>query len=146
MNLKSGCRETVDTRQRWLLEALVAQTRVNTLPNEISELECGSCEASVSDKELQISIYPPYDLREDPERLQWVGQTKLLFKEVLGIAWDRQIICYGHSNGLYWRGKADNLHVTIFNAPKPPLCKITETREYKEHITYKAECPEEATV
>ncbi len=88
----------------------------------------------------------PYELKEIAEQLQWVGQTKLLLENTMSVEWNKQVGCYAYTGSLYWEGKADKISITIHNAPKPPLCKITETKEVSEHIVYKAECPEEVAV
>jgi len=146
MNLQKSCKDLVETRSKWLSEAMEVKLKIEQLPQEIQELECGSCEADIWGKEITIKIFLPYDLSEEAEKFQWVAQTKLLFEQLLNIKWDKQIRCHDYSGNLYWEGRADNIKVTISNAPKPLQCKLVVTKEYKEVSSFKAECPEEALI
>jgi hypothetical protein len=89
MNLKTGCEETVQVRSKWLKEATDTQEFIKQLPNEVQELECGNCGADSSYGKLSITLRCPYELREVAEQLQWVGQTKLLLEQTLGIVWNK---------------------------------------------------------
>jgi len=145
--LREGNQEQKGERLRWLKETQEAlKVGTELLGNNLLDLEVGYSSLDLSGARLAFTISPPYNLRETPERSQWIAQTKLFLEREIGIIWDTNVSCRTYSGAFDWEGLARigeyTIRATIISVPRPPLCKLVEHKETQEVVTYEAICPE----
>lgn len=148
MNLISNAILQIKIREEWLQDSIKSMEAISKLPKELQEFDWNA-ELDETENGYSLTIHVPSNINES-ERIQWCTQIKMLLVKLLGIEWQKEISCSETFGILSWRGTSNLegkiLYAQIYNAPKPPLCRLEETTVTKQVKVYKAICPEEVSI
>lgn len=137
MNLMDRVNNEVKTWKRYYQDALKAREIVESLPDNIQQLEVHSMSSWVGT--IHITIKSPED-NEEYKRIK-----ELLIKLNGGKWLKREFIPYNGTHSLNGECDTEAGHVkfTLTDVPQPPNCEIIKKTRMTEQIYYEATCNEE---